>query len=106
MRETALHYIGGAWTGSEQISESINPGTGAPLGSFAAGGAEEALTAAAAARQAFNSSGWAHRPRLRAAVLLTFADLMAQHKIELAHGDFPLNAFQLQSTIDRAHEHH
>ncbi len=84
MRETALHYIGGAWTGSEQISESINPGTGAPLGSFAAGGAEEALTAAAAARQAFNSSGWAHRPRLRAAVLLTFADLMAQHKIELA----------------------
>jgi acyl-CoA reductase-like NAD-dependent aldehyde dehydrogenase len=38
MSEIAKHWIDGEWVGSETVSESVNPATGAVLGRWADGG--------------------------------------------------------------------
>ena len=58
MSEIAKHWIDGEWTGSDTVSESINPATGAVLGRWADGGEAEARAAVAAARRAFDTSPW------------------------------------------------
>lgn len=86
MSNTARHWIAGQWTDSLDgaMAESINPGTGAPLGVFADGRTADADAAISAARDCFEYSAWAHQPRVRAQVLLDFADKLAAAKDEIA----------------------
>ena len=86
MNASANHWIDGRWLASASgaAGESLNPSTGEALGRFADAGVEDGQAAIAAARQAFEHSAWAHQPRLRAAVLLEFADRLQQAKEEVA----------------------
>jgi betaine-aldehyde dehydrogenase len=68
------HWIDGQWIGSDAVSESINPATGAVLGTWADGGEAEARAAIAAARRAFDSSVWSRDRALRNRVLIELAE--------------------------------
>ena len=86
MIKNACHWINGNWvpSASGAVAESVNPSTGEVLGRFADAKAEDGQAAIAAARQAFEHSAWAHQPRVRAAVLLAFADRLERAKGEVA----------------------
>ena len=85
MSGLARHWIQGEWVESQskKQGESHNPSTGAVIGSFADAEQADAESAIDAARQAFESSSWAHQPRLRAQVLLDFADKLEANKSEI-----------------------
>lgn len=81
----ARHWIGGAWVeGDNGTFPSINPANGNLLGQVSHGGADEAKAAIGAAREAFENTPWALSPRLRAAVLLEFAQRLAADAAPLA----------------------
>jgi len=82
----AKHWINGAWVHSSDMktAHSINPSTGEVMGTFADGGLPDVQQAIQAARHAFDNSHWAHKPRLRAQVLLAFADAIEAEKESLA----------------------
>ena len=86
MTQTAKHWIDGEWRASESgaTAQSLNPGTGEPLGELADAGTAEAEAAIAAARRVFDDGTWARQPRVRAHVLLALADRMEAVKPELA----------------------
>jgi betaine-aldehyde dehydrogenase len=71
----ASHWIGGEWLSSSAAGTfaSVNPANGETLGQVTHGSAIEARAAIAAARDVFDAGAWAASPRLRAAVLLDFA---------------------------------
>jgi betaine-aldehyde dehydrogenase len=81
----ALNYVDGQWQGAAggALGESRNPADGSVIGTYAASGREEARLAIAAARQAFDTSLWAHDARLRQMVLLGWADRL-EKRPELA----------------------
>ncbi|MEN3277779.1 MAG: betaine-aldehyde dehydrogenase [Massilia sp.] len=81
----ALNYIAGQWQGAAggTTGESRNPADGSIIGTYAASGAEDARLAIASARDAFDTSLWAHDARLRQMVLLQWADRLEQRQ-ELA----------------------
>jgi betaine-aldehyde dehydrogenase len=82
---TARHWIRGEWVGGDNGTfPSINPANGKVLGQAAHGGAGEAKAAIDAARDAFENSAWASSPRLRAAVLLEFAQRLEADAAPLA----------------------
>jgi betaine-aldehyde dehydrogenase len=83
MSEIAQHWIDGEWIGSDTVSESINPATGAVLGRWADGGEAEARAAIAAARRAFDTSSWSRDRSLRHRVLNEMADRFDAHAEEL-----------------------
>ena len=83
MSEIAKHWIDGEWLGSDTVSESINPATGAVLGRWADGGEAEARAAIAAARRAFDTSPWSRDRSLRHRVLNEMADRFDAHAEEL-----------------------
>ncbi|HXL90183.1 MAG TPA: aldehyde dehydrogenase family protein [Streptosporangiaceae bacterium] len=83
MSEIAKHWIDGEWTGSDTVSESVNPATGAVLGQWADGGEAEARAAVAAARRAFGTSSWSRDRSLRHRVLNELADRFEAHAEEL-----------------------
>jgi len=83
MSEIARHWIDGEWTGSDTVSESVNPATGAVLGQWADGGEAEARAAVAAARRAFETSSWSRDRSLRHRVLNELADRFDAHAEEL-----------------------
>jgi betaine-aldehyde dehydrogenase len=83
MSEIAKHWIDGEWTGSDTVSESINPATGAVLGRWADGGEAEARAAVAAARRAFDTSPWSRDRSLRHRALVEMADRFDAHAEEL-----------------------
>jgi acyl-CoA reductase-like NAD-dependent aldehyde dehydrogenase len=63
----------------------INPGTGQPIAEIGEGDARVIDQAARAARRAFEDGRWADlKPAQRKRILLKFAELMRQHKEELA----------------------
>jgi Aldehyde dehydrogenase family len=70
----AEHWIDGEWTGSDTVSESINPATGEVLGRWADGGEAKARAAIAAARRAFDTSLWSRDQTLRHKALSELAD--------------------------------
>src|ERR1700736_1703158 len=74
MSEIAKHWIDGEWTGSDTVSDSVNPATGAVLGRWADGGEAEARAAIAAARPAFDTSPWSRDRSLRHQALNEMAD--------------------------------
>jgi len=86
MTFVAQPWIGGQWTplASGAAADSIDPSTGAVLGRFADADTGTAEAAIAAARRAFERSDWAHAPRLRAAVMLEFANRVERRADELA----------------------
>jgi betaine-aldehyde dehydrogenase len=86
MSDTARHWIAGQWVGSqdESTAESTNPSTGETVGTFANAQLADGEAAIAAARECFETSGWAHQPRLRAQVLLKFADKLEAAKSDVA----------------------
>ena len=83
MSEIAKHWIDGEWTGSDTVSESVNPATGALLGRWTDGGEAEARAAVAAARRAFETSSWSRDRSLRHRVLNEMADRFDAHAEEL-----------------------
>ena len=65
--------------------DNINPATGKSLGAVAAGDQADIDRAVASARAAFRQANWADMPpKARKKVLLRLADLMLQHREELA----------------------
>src|ERR1700733_9261265 len=83
MSEIAKHWIDGQWAGSDTVSESINPATGAVLGQWADGGEAEARAAIAAARRAFDTSPWSRDRALRHRALSEMAGRFDAHADEL-----------------------
>src|SRR5580658_5290784 len=83
MSEIAKHWIDGEWVGSDTVSESINPATGAVLGQWADGGEAEARAAIAAARRTFDTSPWSRDRALRHRALSEMADRFDAHADEL-----------------------
>lgn len=77
------HWIDGAAIHTA-TADSIDPATGAVVGSFANGGAAEARAAIAAARHAFDVSDWPMAPRLRQRVMLDWAGALATRVDALA----------------------
>lgn len=70
---------------SGETFESINPATGEVLARVAAGDSPDIDAAVAAARAAFRKGAWSHQsPAKRKAVLLRFAQLIREHRDELA----------------------
>lgn len=84
--ENGHHYIGGAWVGDAPngASESLNPSDGSTVGRAPLGSRDLAAQAVMAARDAFETTPWAEDPRLRAKVLLDFADVLEARKGEIA----------------------
>jgi betaine-aldehyde dehydrogenase len=83
MSDVAKHWVDGEWIGSDRVSESINPATGAVLGRWADGGEAEARAAIAAARRAFDTSIWSRDRSLRNQVLIEMAERFDAHAKEL-----------------------
>src|SRR6202050_1864064 len=79
MSEIAKHWIDGEWTGSDTVSESINPATGAVLGRWADGGEAEARAGVGAARRAFDTTPWSRDRSLRHRALVEMADRFDAH---------------------------
>ena len=83
MSEVARHWIGGEWVAGESTGESVNPASGEVLGTFADGGEAEAKAAVEAAVNAFEGTGWARDPAMRAQALLEMAAAFDAHADEL-----------------------
>lgn len=79
----ARHYIDGQWADGGTVGTSYSPATGDALGTFADGGENEAHTAIAAARHAFETTAWSRDRELRARALFEMADRMAERRDEL-----------------------
>ncbi|MCL6698604.1 aldehyde dehydrogenase [Sphingomonas sp. NSE70-1] len=70
---------------SDETLVTINPATGQPIASIAACGAADVDAAVASARKAFEDGRWSRRsPKDRKLVLQRFADLLDEHREELA----------------------
>jgi betaine-aldehyde dehydrogenase len=83
---TGHHYINGTWIGDAPngFNDSVNPATAEPIGSVPNGSHGLAEQAILAAREAFETTSWASDPRLRAKVLLDFADQLEAKQEEIA----------------------
>lgn len=80
-------YINGEWqeSASGEVFESINPETLEVVAQVPRGNVEDVDTAVKAARQAFESAEWSDiLPAERGRILLRFAQLILEHKEELA----------------------
>ncbi|MFD9666144.1 aldehyde dehydrogenase family protein [Rhodococcus sp. NPDC059968] len=78
--------IGGDWVAPRAggLFETLDPGTGRPVGLIAGGDETDIDDAVAAAREAFEDGRWRSRPGSeRAKVLWRIADLIEQHHDEL-----------------------
>ncbi|GIO08878.1 betaine-aldehyde dehydrogenase [Brevibacillus reuszeri] len=97
-------YIDGEWvySQSQETFPVLNPATGETIANVTKGGREDAQRAIAAARRAFDESGWAEsHARQRAEVLSRVADLIEQRTDEFAKLDTQNNGKPLrESTYD------
>lgn len=87
MSAHALQWIDGEWSPRSgtgyATGNCFDPATGEKVGTFSEGTAADAQAAIAAARRAFATTPWAESPRLRAQVLLDFADRLAVRRAEI-----------------------
>lgn len=74
----ARNLIGGEWSESGSLQESVNPSTGEVVGTYVSAGAAEAEAAIAAARTAFDMTDWSRDPALRSRALFELADRIAE----------------------------
>ncbi|MBP0457208.1 aldehyde dehydrogenase family protein [Streptomyces montanisoli] len=72
--DTARHWIDGEWTGSHRTSDSVDPATGAVIGTYAEADAELGQAAIDAAHRAFTDGPWRSDPMVRATALSHLAD--------------------------------
>ncbi len=87
IRFPAQAFIGGRYVdaASGATFESVNPATGKVLAKVASGDAQDIDRAVAAARSAFRRGSWARMPPVqRKRVMQRFAELVLQHREELA----------------------
>ena len=84
--EFGAHYINGAWVcdAPNGVADSLDPSDGSVVGTAPLGSVALATGAVMAARDAFETSGWSEDPRLRAKVLLDFADVLESRKDAIA----------------------
>lgn len=91
----ASHYIDGQWVdavgGAAVLGDSFDPATGQVAARYADAGMAEGEAAIAAAQRAFRQTTWRRSPRLRADVLLRFADRLEARKDEVADWLVTLN---------------
>jgi betaine-aldehyde dehydrogenase len=73
----ALNWIDGEWTDSGEHADSVDPATGAVIGRYARGTADDARRAIEAAHRAFAETPWKHDRALRGRVLNAMADRFA-----------------------------
>nr|WP_222622339.1 aldehyde dehydrogenase family protein [Ramlibacter albus] len=87
MNPHAYLWIDGEWTGespaSSSCGECIDPSSGERAATFAPAARQHVEAAISAARRAFDSTDWARAPRVRAQVLLDFANCLAARKQEI-----------------------
>jgi acyl-CoA reductase-like NAD-dependent aldehyde dehydrogenase len=87
MSTHAYLWIDGRWTGhgpeSPQAGACIDPATGERAGSFTDATTADVENAIASARRTFDVSAWSHSPRIRAQVLLDFADRLSARRSEV-----------------------
>jgi betaine-aldehyde dehydrogenase len=81
-----VSWIAGDWRASQasKVAASINPATGEIVGLFEDTDEAAVRTAISAAAAAFYCSNWCSSPRLRASVLLQFADRLSAEKERIA----------------------
>lgn len=80
----AQHWINGQWLpGTTGTATTHNPADNNVVGEYALGNTELAREAVAVARLAFDEGSWSTSPRLRATVLLAYADRIAARQEEL-----------------------
>lgn len=93
--QTAKQWIDGQWVthvgGTGRLGNALDPATGEVAAQFCEGTALEAGAAVASALRAFESTPWKHNPRLRAQVLLDFADKLEARSQEIADWLVTLN---------------
>ncbi|MCC7168487.1 MAG: aldehyde dehydrogenase family protein [Rhodospirillales bacterium] len=81
-------WIGNRWVESLESGLGkgvcLNPATGSEVGTYDEAGAADAEAAIALARKTFETTNWARQPRLRAQVLLEFADRLEARKTDIA----------------------
>ena len=83
--EPARHFIDGTWIANDTPpADSMNPASGATLGTYHTGSAALANQAAQVARITFFGTSWAQNPRLRAQALFEIADRLDAAKTEIA----------------------
>lgn len=84
--EFGHHYIAGQWVSDAPngLAEVENPSDGSVIGTAPNGSVELADRAVLAAREAFETTGWASNPRQRAAALLEFADILEARADQIA----------------------
>lgn len=91
----AKHYIQGEWLAAieiEAITQSnTNPATGELVAEFCDGGQAEAQAAVLAAKQAFTQTDWRRNARLRAELLLSFAERLEEQREDIADWLVTLN---------------
>ena len=80
------HYIAGNWLADAPngMVTVENPSDGSVIAQAPTGSESLAVQAIMAAHDAFESSSWAHEPRLRAAALLEFADVLEERADSIA----------------------
>lgn len=80
------HYIGGHWLSDAPngLINVENPSDRSIIGTAPNGSGELASQAVMAAREAFETTGWASDPRQRAVALLQFADILESRADEIA----------------------
>ncbi len=81
--EHIAHWIGGEWRAEGDPAPLIDPASGTETGTYLQGNATLADEAIDCARRAFDTPGWAAKPRLRSEVLLAYADELAKRKDDL-----------------------
>jgi len=84
MTDIAQHWINGEWITSTATATSLNPADGGEVGTFYDGGRDEAQSAIAAARTAFDTTTWARDRVGRSRILSEIAQRLEARAHELA----------------------
>jgi len=92
--QIAENYFHGQWVkgyDAHMRGDSIDPATGETAAHFVAASVQEVDAAIASARAAFETTGWAQQPKLRADVLRLFADRLEHNKAQVVQTLVQLN---------------
>jgi acyl-CoA reductase-like NAD-dependent aldehyde dehydrogenase len=103
----AYLWINGKWTGvgpeSTTAGTCFDPATGELAGSFADAQEGDVAAAIAAARRAVDDTQWVHSPRLRAQVLLEFAERLAGRRARIESCLTHVNGKLLRESVGELH---
>lgn len=80
----ARNWINGQWDDTGTVHESHNPSTGQLIGTYISAGSAQAEAAIAAARTAFDTTGWSRDVATRSKAISELADRLAERTTEIA----------------------